>query len=137
MGKSLFELELIAAWAATWEGKRCVVCRLAPGPVIPSERARRGLPGARRLSQGRVQGHHAIRRQYLERFADEIGMPRPLIVWDPRLAVPVCGTIDSNRCHDRHTNRAERIPRSCLPAPVFDAVADYGLESELEREYPQ
>jgi hypothetical protein len=116
--------ELAGAWIASVapSGARCAVC------------------GARR----QIQGHHVLSQQVLRHLAQENGLnlaERERLRWDPRNGLAVC-----QRHHDHHTLAVRRIPRSALPASVFEFADEldgryYGggrapMRSRLDREYP-
>lgn len=107
------EREGAGAFRAAIRGERCVVCDRTSAEAL-------------KATGFGHQAHHAIRQQVLRRLGLE------LLLWAPGNAVATC----EEPCHRRHTNRQRRIPRSALPARVFEFVGAHGLEVELEREYP-
>ena len=102
--------------------------RPKPVGVIVADIWRDGLHEERCVVCGtrrNLDGHHAIPKRVLIRlgFAD--------YVMDRRNRVPVC-----RHDHESHECRHRPIRRDELPAPVFDFVADLGLEWYLDRHYP-
>jgi hypothetical protein len=97
--------EARAAWAAN----------LGPCVVCPTEGG---------VCAGPVQGHHAIAKQSLKRH----GLHR--VLWDPRNRVPVC-----EHRHEQHTTRYRPIPRSLLPASVFEFADELGLGRYIDKVY--
>ncbi len=74
---------------------------------------------------GPIQGHHAVAAQTLKRH----GLHR--FLWDRRNRVPVC-----EGRHARHTIGFRPIPRSALPAAVFEFGDEVGLTWWLDKHYP-
>lgn len=111
------ELRAMASFKAAIGGMACVVCGKTEREALEWTRDELGYALG-------LQAHHGIRQQVLRR----LGLP----LWDERLAVPAC----SEPCHRRHTQRRERIRRSALPARFLEFVQEFGLELEMEREYP-
>lgn len=82
-------------------------------------------------------GHHIIPQQTLNDWLDEILEPlstdeRAAILWDVRNGLHV-----SNRRHQRHHSGHEPIPRSALPAGVFEFADEFGFDWYLDRHYPK
>jgi hypothetical protein len=79
------------------------------------------------------QGHHVIPQQTLKNLFPKGhgGRSLPQILWDERngMAVP-------NRDHERHTVAFKKIPRSEVPASVFEFAAELEIEWYLDKHYP-
>lgn len=68
---------------------------------------------------GRLSGHHAIRRQIIERLATEAGLDVLATAWDTRWMMHV-----SDDEHERHTNRSRRLPLTRVPERAWQAARD-------------
>ncbi|HYI80029.1 MAG TPA: hypothetical protein VEW67_04140 [Thermoleophilaceae bacterium] len=86
---------------------------------------------------GVTRGHHVLYQQWLESVAKTLGIDFDLLLrWDKRNRLPV-----GDRCHDRHHDAVERIPRAVLVKhcpEVFAMAAElgHGLERRLTDTYP-
>lgn len=78
-----------------------------------------------------VDPHHIIKAQQLRRHAADAGIEESVLVYDPRVGMPV-----TRARHERHHSRFEPILRSDLPAAVFEFAAEHDLMWMLDRDYP-
>lgn len=96
-----------AAFRAAADGRPCVACEAAGKPTA-----------------GRVDAHHPIRRQHLERAGVD--------PWLPGWAVPLC------RAHHaaHHGGGPGRVALRLLPESVVVLAEEHGLWWLLVREHP-
>jgi 5-methylcytosine-specific restriction endonuclease McrA len=82
-------------------------------------------------AKGRMDAHHVISQQALKRRAAESGLDPLLLTGDPANGMPLC-----RRCHEKHTNAVESIPRHLVPRSAWTFAASLGLTWWIERFYP-
>ncbi len=94
----------------------------------------------RRVPLG-MEGHHCVRRQYIERLCKSAGLPVVDWAWDLRWLI-LLGPQE----HARHTTRFRRLPISVVPERAWQAareldamLTERGVPAtaviELRREY--
>lgn len=86
----------------------------------------------------RLQGHHAVKRQYLAQLCVDRaldGARRLYLLWDLRNCCAVCET-----CHANHHSFTRRLPRAAVlhACPELPAMLDeLGAGWLFDREYPE
>lgn len=88
--------------------------------------------GRTKQDGARIQAHHVIRQQVLEREATSRGIDPALWLWDHRVGLSLCEA----PCHANHTSAHRRITQRYLRPANLAFAAELDLGHMLQREHP-
>lgn len=111
--RAAFDRTLAQAWHDATVRSPCAVC------------------GAR----WEIDGHHALKQQWIVPAARRAGLDIERVRWSTTNLLPLC-----RRCHSKHHSGMARVPREVLnrACPELHAFADaLGLAHLIDREYPK